>query len=822
MTPVARVLGRLARLNLGSSLLLRIQIALIVLVALSLVWGAAFYERERSTQAELREAEVRTAVQAHVFAEYSRSTVKRINELILDTRAQWRGDWGAFGELIARRQEFIGDIAFQVSVLDRDGMLAFSSLARPGDRADLSAREHFLVHSQGGNADRLFISRPVKGKVSGKWSLQFTRPILKDGVFDGVLVVSVSPELFGGFADKLRIAPASAIVVTRDSGEIMARYPAIESSYGMRLKSKPFTEPDAAVSGNYRYVARVDGAERIYGYYKLPEYGLVFVVGESITDILAPQAAHRLAIAKLAGGVSLFVLMLYLMLFGSLATLDKVRRQLESEKERADAANHAKSEFLAMMSHEIRTPLTSIMGFAQLLDAAGDGVRADAGQIILRNGQYLLDIINDILDISKVEAGRLQLEQVAFSPLETVRGIGAMMSAQAHSKGIAFHIDVAYPMPALVLADPTRWKQILFNLCGNAIKFTELGEVRLHLSYDAPRALLCCRVSDTGIGISPQQMAVLFQPFAQADRAIARQYGGTGLGLHLVQQLAEKMGGAVSARSTLGRGAVFDVSVAAKPVAGAALLEQAPAPAPKPVAAAPVQGLRGRVLLAEDGPDNSKLIGAFLSRIGLDHAVAENGAEALEQALRDDFDVILMDVQMPVLDGVGATRALRAAGCGVPIVALTANVMAEDVERYLAAGCTRWIGKPIDFDALAQCLAQLLPQSAPMPVATTAALTGEKLDGYAKICRAFAAGLPERLAQLQACIAAGQWDQAAELLHMLKGSAGSFGYPRVTDCAREMEQAIRGGQTQAAVQNLMDQLMMLDEVSQLYRREERQ
>jgi signal transduction histidine kinase/DNA-binding response OmpR family regulator len=822
MTPVARVLGRLARLKRGSSLLLRLQIALIVLVALGLVWGTAYYERERSAQSELREAEVRTAVQAHVFAEYSRSTVKRINELILDTRAQWHGDWRAFGELIARRQEFIGDIAFQVSVLDRDGMLAFSSLARPGDRADLSAREHFLVHRQGGNADRLFISRPIKGKVSGKWSLQFTRPILKDGVFDGVLVVSVSPELFGGFAAKLRITPASAIVVTRDSGEIMARYPAVESSYGMRLKSKPFTEPDAAVSGNYRYVARVDGAERIYGYYKLPEYGLVFLVGESIADILAPQAAHRRAIAKLAGGVSLFVLLLYLMLFGSLATLDKVRRQLESEKERADAANHAKSEFLAMMSHEIRTPLTSIMGFAQLLDAAaGDGVRADAGQIILRNGQYLLDIINDILDISKVEAGRLQLEQVAFSPLETVRGIGAMMSAQAHSKGIAFHIDVAYPMPAQVLADPTRWKQILFNLCGNAIKFTELGEVRLRLSYDAPRALLCCRVSDTGIGISPQQMAVLFQPFAQADRAIARQYGGTGLGLHLVQQLAEKMGGAVSADSTLGRGAVFDVSIAAKLAPGAAMLERAPEATAQPAIAppAPVQGLRGRVLLAEDGPDNRKLIGAFLKRVGLDYAVAENGAEALEQALRDDFDVILMDVQMPVLDGVGATRALRAAGCGVPIVALTANVMAEDVERYLAAGCTRWVGKPIDFNALAQCLAQLLPQPAP---AAAPALSGEKLDGYAKICRAFAAGLPERLAQLQACIAAGQREQAAELLHMLKGSAGSFGYPRVTDCAREMEQAIRDGQPQAAVQNMMEQLMMLDEVSQLYRREEQQ
>ena len=183
-----------------SSSILRSQISLIVILSIVLVWAAAAYELYRSQQSRVHEAEVRTVVQAHVFAEYSRSTIKRINEFILDLRPEWTGDWKYFSNSVQRRQENIDDLTFQVAIIDRDGILAYSNLAKPTDRTDLSQREHFKVHQEAGNADRLFISRPLKGKVSGKWSIQITRPILKNGKFDGVLVVSVSPDQFAGFA----------------------------------------------------------------------------------------------------------------------------------------------------------------------------------------------------------------------------------------------------------------------------------------------------------------------------------------------------------------------------------------------------------------------------------------------------------------------------------------------------------------------------------------------------------------------------------------------------------------------------------------------
>jgi hypothetical protein len=256
-----------------SSSFLRLQVSLIVIASLALVWVIAFYELDRSKQGLLREAEVRTTVQAHVFAEYSLSTIKRINEILLDTRQYWTGDWKSFSEVVTHKQESISDLAFQVAVIDREGLLAFSNLAKPADRTDLSQREHFRIRHESPDVDHLFISKPVKGKVSGKWSIQFTRPIHKNRNFSGVLVVSVSPELFGQFAEKLR---ASVITVVRDTGEMMARYPAVESSFGHILKDRPFLKPDAPVSGNFRQIASVDAVDRIYGFYKLPEYGLSF------------------------------------------------------------------------------------------------------------------------------------------------------------------------------------------------------------------------------------------------------------------------------------------------------------------------------------------------------------------------------------------------------------------------------------------------------------------------------------------------------------------------------------------------------------------
>ncbi len=313
-----------------SSASLRLQMALVVVLSLLLVWATAFYELYRSHQAELHDAEVRTAVQAQVFAEYSRSTIKRINEVILSLRTRWGGDWKSFAAHVSAAQENIDDVTFQVAVIDRDGLLAFSNLAAPSDRTDLSQREHFRVHKEAPEADRLFVSRPLLGKVSGKWSIQVTRPIVRDGRFDGVVVISVSPDQFAGFAEKLGVTGNSTMTVIRNTGEIMARYPATKSALGQVVKDRPFQEEGALPSGNYRRHATVDGIERIFGYFRLPEYGMTFVIGEPVDDILRPFVSHRRAVLAGAVAISLLALLLFFTLSRSLRDLEEVRRQLDA------------------------------------------------------------------------------------------------------------------------------------------------------------------------------------------------------------------------------------------------------------------------------------------------------------------------------------------------------------------------------------------------------------------------------------------------------------------------------------------------------------
>ncbi len=408
------------------------------------------------------------------------------------------------------------------------------------------------------------------------------------------------------------------------------------------------------------------------------------------------------------------------------AEAEHLRRQAEADaivadtfREQAEEATRSKSAFLANMSHEIRTPMTAILGYADLLAQTDDAVTPDQLRdyvtTIRRNGEHLLTIINDILDLSKIEAGKLVIERTGCSPGAILRDAADLVSPRVKEKGITLRTEALPGTPDAIVADPTRVRQCVLNLVSNAVKFTDRGEVRVELSSrtieGTPGVIIEYRVIDSGVGMSPSQLARLFQPFMQADSSTTRRYGGTGLGLAITRRLAEMMGGTVAAESSEGQGSVFTFTFRAE--------ASADTPVAATVAASSAHRLAGRILLAEDGPDNQRLITHHLKRAGADVRVVDNGRAAVDAALEAEhngapFDVILMDMQMPVLDGYGAVNELRAAGYTRPIIALTAHAMAGDRQKCLDAGCDDYASKPIDRAALIETCASLM-QSAGSP-----------------------------------------------------------------------------------------------------------
>ena len=381
----------------------------------------------------------------------------------------------------------------------------------------------------------------------------------------------------------------------------------------------------------------------------------------------------------------------------------------------AQAATRAKTEFLANMSHEIRTPMSAILGFTDVLLEAGNledapPERVDGLRTIKRNGDHLLQIINDILDLSKIEAGRLSIESVRFSPPHLIGEIRSLMAERARAKGLDLRLEFEGAVPEAIVGDPLRLKQILVNLVGNAIKFTETGHITL-ASRLLEGSRLEVSVRDSGIGMTEKQLETLFQAFTQADTSTTRLYGGTGLGLTICRRLAELMEGSIEVESRYEHGSSFRVTLPTGPLAGVRLLEgdeidlNPTVDAVGTPTAQPVPLLNHRILLAEDGPDNQTLIGHFLRKSGGDVTIVGDGAAAVERALaaRDSglpFDAILMDMQMPIMDGYEATRELRRHEYALPILALTAHAMSADREKCMAAGCDGFITKPVDRRAL--------------------------------------------------------------------------------------------------------------------------
>ena len=396
----------------------------------------------------------------------------------------------------------------------------------------------------------------------------------------------------------------------------------------------------------------------------------------------------------------------------------RIEQQLAEARDLAEAASRAKSEFLANMSHEIRTPLNGILGFGKMLRDEKDREPADRRawvQAICRSGNHLLSLINDILDLSKIEAGQLQIEEVDCDLGELLSGVMSTLRSKALERGVSLELELEGGVPASVHTDPTRLRQVLMNLVGNAIKFTHQGSVTIHAAYDEASNRVRFDVTDTGIGIPQNKLDAIFRPFEQADTSTTRKYGGTGLGLSISQRLAERLGGGLGVTSTPGRGSTFSMTIdpgdvtrvpRLQPGIGEAIRHDARGE-PGPADANPADSMNAetgrklKVLLVDDGPVNRMLIQAVLADSGMEVVEATNGEEAVaavRHANHDEtpFDLILMDMQMPVIDGYEATRQLREAGQTLPILALTAAAMKGDRDRCLAVGCDAYLSKPIE------------------------------------------------------------------------------------------------------------------------------
>ena len=497
--------------------------------------------------------------------------------------------------------------------------------------------------------------------------------------------------------------------------------------------------------------------------------------------------------------------------------LERHKQELIASQRMAEDANRAKSDFLANMSHEIRTPMNAILGFTDVL-RRGIGSPTDQRKhldTIHRSGTHLLELINDVLDLSKIESGRLDIERRPCSVISLVNDLASMFQIRAQENDLSLNLKATTPIPDVIVTDPSRLRQTITNLIGNAIKFTEMGhiDVTLHMVRRQEKYILGVDVSDTGIGMSPEAAEKIFTPFVQADASITRRFGGTGLGLSISRDLARALGGDLTVKSKLGHGSTFYLTIDPGDCQAAKFHDPATLFSSVESADSTVDAITSLpysdILVVDDGRENRELIELVLTEAGATVHTATNGREALRAVARKDFDVILMDMQMPVMDGYTAAATLREQGYTAPIIALTAAAMSGDEQRCLDAGCSDFLTKPIKIDTLLKNLTAILGEGPPLSFAPrpSDSVSGAFLSSstpvesslpthdpkFADLVVRFCARLTEQIDALHQAVANEDTEQIAEIAHWLKGSAGNVGFTPFVQPADEMVNAARTG-----------------------------
>ncbi len=791
--------------------------------AIVLIWGNIWVHLTHEHERTEALAAATTSNRARVFEAMTLRTIDAIDQMLLITRDLYARDAAAF-DLTgwARETPFLNTIAIQIAIADAGGRIVASNLGLTAP-VSIADREHFRVHADGGG-DRLFISKPLVGRVSGRTSMQFVRPIrAPDGTFRGVVVASVDPGVINRFYETVefnqdtimlagldgviraesRIGPTApalplasfldrarsvhaadirlgidgrggtylsfrrvgdhpmVVAVARDENAALAGY--AEERVEYMLVGLGLTALVLALQlilhlyrrrvGRFQQALAVTLENMNQGIVMLDRDGRVVVINQRTADMLGlpPEVAHegtdywtvlrwqanhdeftqddrtRLETAirdrRLPAGPAITergrpdgsVLEIrttplpdgaVVRTFTDITARAHYERDLAAARDDAEAGSRARSEFLAVMSHELRTPLNGILGAVGLLRGLKlEPEAAHYADIVRQSGSHMLMLVDDILDFSSLDSDRVVLRMAPFDLAALLADLGAMIGARARARGLAFTLDTPSDLPARVLGDAARLRQIIVNLASNAIKFTREGGVTISVATtpEAAEGLrLTIAVRDTGIGIPPDKCARLFEAFTQLDGSLSRRFGGTGLGLAICRHLALLMQGAITVESTPGEGSLFRVDVR---------LHRAPADIPAPPAEPGADRLR--VLIAEDDPTNRLVATRMVSRLGHHVDAVEDGAEAVETLRRTRYDVVLMDLMMPGMDGLAATRAIRAETAphaATPIVGLTANARPDDEAACMAAGMDAFLTKPVSAERLSRTLRSVVAE----------------------------------------------------------------------------------------------------------------